>query len=380
MAGLASEVIGGAQNATDQLSSTVGDALKAYQVSTDAQQAREKLEMDKQQHEMSKANWVIQNVGKISRTLGPAQNIMLDNFGKAMQRISPGFDPKLVDIMKKSPEDMQKIAWAMDQFGRAGGAQNPDQAAHVLDAFGGDIDKYTDFLDKVDQQQALIKSGQAKASGMQGRVDEMKNQNAAAAGSAFEKDDIIKNTKKNLNSLEKSSSILFKANGPVTAKDLNLAYNDYMNATAPGGNSTEGKVNRELPDTYAQELNTLLQNVGATQDLRKTKQGKALIDQLLANITNVRKDSRKQILDQFENVADDYRSNTNPRVQDTIRTKRAAYQKTYANVPSEGAASGGAGSTETIDAGASPSYPEGTIAKTKDGQDVIWKGGAWVKK
>lgn len=174
-------------------------------------------------------------------------------------------------------------------------------------------------------------------------LDERKNVNAANAGKEFEHDPIIKVSKTNLNSLTRSQSILDNPNKPVTAKDLNLAYTDYINAVAAGGAATEGKINRELPETWATEFNNFKAKGGEFDDLRKSTTGAKLINMLKENISTVRSDIQQAAADQALSIHGIYSANTNQKVQDTIKNKLKAYApEHYARVygDQDGAQSG----------------------------------------
>lgn len=175
-----------------------------------------------------------------------------------------------------------------------------------------------------------------------GRLDETRNQNAVQAGAAFEKDPILKSSKVSLNSLDRSLSILNNSTKPVTAKDLNLAYNDYINSVAAGGIATEGKIHRELPDTWAQSWNELKQKAGENDDLRKDPVGQQLIELLRNNIGTVRVDLGNAVANQAQNIAADFQSNTNPKVRETVSQKLKTYSA-YGAAPAENTAGSGGG-------------------------------------
>lgn len=332
MADIANSVIQGAQQTAQSGGQTVGDALHAYQVVSQAQNARQQLEIQKEENERNKANWATSQISAIANMPPSTQKIAAKSFVQQAQKLYPGFDPGIADAMTSDSEFTKGLARV---FASQNG-QNPDVVSNV---FGSSLPTLQSHIEHTMQQDAMIKSSQLKSDWQGQRVDEQKNQNAAAAGNHFNSDPIIKNSRQNLNSLQKSSSILDKDNGPVTTKDLNLAYNDYINATAPGGAATEGKVNRELPDTWAQEWNAFKQKVGDTEDLRKSKAGQALIAQLKSNISNVKTDMNAQILGQGQNIAQSYSANTNPRVQATVKGQLDALQKAH-GIPAPAAAAG----------------------------------------
>lgn len=167
----------------------------------------------------------------------------------------------------------------------------------------------------------------AKARVFSDRLEETKNQNAAHAGKEFESDPIIKSAKISLNSLDRSQSILNNTSKPVTSKDLNLAYTDYINAVAAGGAASEGKIHRELPESFEAEWNNLKGKFGEYDDLRKTPAGAGLIDMLGKNISQVRYDLGNSVADQAQRIQQNFSQNTNQRLQKTVSGKVSDYQK-----------------------------------------------------
>lgn len=172
---------------------------------------------------------------------------------------------------------------------------------------------------------AMAAAATARAAPQNARLEETKNQNASKSGDSFENDPIIKLSKTNLNSLTRSQSILDNPNKPVLTKDLNLAYNDYINAVAAGGAATEGKIQRELPESFDTNWNDLKAKAGKFDDLRQDPTGAQLISMLKENISTVRGDLSKAVEEQAARRFDDYTANTNPKVQDTVKKKLKTY-------------------------------------------------------
>lgn len=182
-----------------------------------------------------------------------------------------------------------------------------------------------DFGDKQIAANAAAQIAKIKIGPQEERVTEQKNQNSIEAGNAFESDPIIKLSKGNMNSLTKSQSILENPNKAVYTNDLNLAYNDYINAVAAGGAATEGKISRELPETWVTDFNTLKRKAGVNDDLRNNPTGMKLINDLKENISSVRHDMGQQISDQAGNLFQNFQSSTNPKVQAIAKQKLQAY-------------------------------------------------------
>lgn len=177
MATLAESVISGAQDAVNNQQHTVGNAVQAYQVAQQAQHATQELEMEKQSNDINKANWLMSSLDKANRTAGPIRNAMIDSLKTQYQKLNPGADPKVFDVLQKqTPEDSRQMAWNLDQMMKMGGASNPDQAGHVLDGFGS-LDGYTSFLEKGRDYQAKLEGARAMAAAQGGKTQAFTDRN-----------------------------------------------------------------------------------------------------------------------------------------------------------------------------------------------------------
>lgn len=323
MADFAQAAVDTTQATTSDSSHTVGDALKAYQVVSTAENARQQLDIQKQENERNKATWLSSQVDAINKLNGPGRQVVADGFASQFQKVYPNANQDLPKLLAKDPELTRDMSTAMSHI--ANGTAGPEDYEKLNSVLGSSSPQLISFIEQGAKNRATVESGQIKASAQLGRVEEIKNGAATAAGHAFEADPIILNSKKNLNSIEKSQSILNDPKAPVTGKAFNLAYNDYINATAPGGAATEGKVNRELPETFATQWNTLQQKLGDNADLRKDPQGKALIDILKQNISTVRRDMKSQISDQAKSLHSNYQSTSNEKVKQVADSKLKQY-------------------------------------------------------
>lgn len=253
----------------------------------------------------------------------------------------------LADITAKSAQDNadpdSDVSQAKQEMAKATvGAQAKilklpsDQTSNLLDMIdnmsGSQIDgslKEGSPLGDLAKGTLAANAASNKMAGLVGikqeQLAETKNQHSDDAGKAFETDPIIKLSKTSLNSLDKSQSILSNPNKPVTSKDLNLAYNDYINSVAQGGAATEGKITRELPETWEQSWNELKGKAGDFDDLRQSPTGAKLIDMLNQNISTVRGDMQGQISNQAQNIYSNYGANSNPQVQQVAKSKLQKY-------------------------------------------------------
>lgn len=147
---------------------------------------------------------------------------------------------------------------------------------------------------------------------------------AASAGKDVEK--AVLPYKNILNSLNKSESILNKP-GPITATDMNVAQQDYINSVAAGGAATEGKTNREMVNDFPMLLNHFQQKFGKQADIRT--QDPELYEHLKSMIANVKGDINGQMMLQQQATVGNYAASQNQKVQDTIAGKNKLYGQGY---------------------------------------------------
>ena len=358
MASLAENVMNGAQEAQTAQGQTVGNAINAYTLAQDTQMKREKLEQDKQQNELNKANWLNSQIVAIGRQPeGAARDLMLKGFSRQLPSVVPGANPDITELFKRDPEMLRKATEAAQHY-----MNNQQFDPTALNGFFSmSTPEAIDTMNKAAENIAKIKAAQLGMTAVKrDALEEQMNVNAGRVGQLYEQDAILKLSKTNVNALKRSENILSNPKLPVTAKDLNLAYTDYINAVAAGGAATEGKITRELPDTFETMKNDLLLKVGVNADLRKTDAGKALIEQLQGRITGVHHDIQQAIAEQAKNLHTSNSLSSNPKVKAVNDLKLQQYT-------AQAAPAQAAGPTE----GATQTY-NGAIYK------VI--GGHWVKQ
>ncbi len=253
-----------------------------------------------------------------------ARNTAMGQLG-AISKAKPAQNADAQQGLARLSDMVKNGVMAKDAQGQV--VKKPMSAIEVNNLFSENpfIKNMNDYMTKVDASAPLVQAKKQMADAMTGRLEETKNQNAAEAGQKFENDPILKASKGSINSLTRSVSILDNPNKPVTTKDLNLAYTDYINAVANGGAATEGKISRELPETFEQTWNEVKQKGGTNDDLRKSPAGAELIDMLRENIHTVNKDLKGAISDQAKNLGQSFGSNTNPKVQKTVADKLKTY-------------------------------------------------------
>jgi hypothetical protein len=173
-----------------------------------------------------------------------------------------------------------------------------------------------------DRFQQNIDLNKQKVENSRGRLDLSKDKYGSEAGQAVEKDPIVKQLKTTTNSLDRALSML-DGKEPVTAKNFAIIQQDMINAMAPGGAATEGKVNREMVETFAAHLNDLMLKFGSVQDLRKEQP--EIFNQLKNQMLEIKKEYKKSQATQVNDITNSYKYSNVPQVKKTIKEKQDRY-------------------------------------------------------
>lgn len=189
------------------------------------------------------------------------------------------------------------------------------------------------------------------------RFDEQQNKNAGQVGMQFENQ--LAPYKKVNNSLDRALSLL-NGNTPLTATSMNMAKQDLANAVAPGGAATEGKVSRELIDSYMEKLNQFEQRAGAVKDIRK--QEPELVGNLRDMTNQIKEDWSSAMARQAEDVHDSYKYNTNEKVKDTIKDKLMRYAPKSYEERYGGGSSKNRGLIQSAQQGQASTHPQDSAA------------------
>lgn len=239
-------------------------------------------------------------------------------FGKAAQAIAPESEAEKQKTINSSLKDIATLSGGLTKEQREYYKEKLNEQSYELNR---------QLKERLAQEANKTKIAAANpvAKYREARLDLATSKNAGDVGSAYEKDKILKDTKTSANSLLRSESILTNREKPVTTTDLNLAYNDYINAVAAGGAATEGKIQREMPVTFETEWNRLKQKAGRNEDLRKSPTGAALIDLLQKNITKVKEDLNAAKGEQAYNIHSNFMNSTNPKAIETNKRKLKEY-------------------------------------------------------
>ncbi len=107
------------------------------------------------------------------------------------------------------------------------------------------------------------------------RFGETQSQNAAKAGKDIEEDPVNKDAAQARQSLSRGKSLLNGKN-PLTYNNLNAVQQDVISGMTKGGQSSEGKVNREMQESWIGRWNNLKAKAGQygnDNDIRKQDPG-----------------------------------------------------------------------------------------------------------
>lgn len=196
----------------------------------------------------------------------------------------------------------------------------------------------------------------------QGALDERKNQNASKAGSEIEH--AVAPMKKTQQNLSRAQGML-DGSVPLSSQNFNLLQQDLIQATAPGGVATEGKMNREMMETYAQKINELKGKFGGINDIRDAQP--QVVNQMRSLIGEIKGEYDKAMEQQASDWADNYSANTNPKVQDTIKNKLQRYAP---NTYQQRYGTGAQGQAQGLVSPGLTQQPQGLVAAPAGGQQL----------
>lgn len=164
--------------------------------------------------------------------------------------------------------------------------------------------------------------------------DRRSEDQAFRAGSAFTHDKINTQLQGTMNSLDRAISMLDNKDIPITAKSFAVLQQDMINAMAPGGAATEGKVHRELTEPLAAQLNNLQLKFGDVQDLRPAMP--EIVENLRQMMGAVKSDYQEAMQKQAGKIASTYVGSKNPMLKQVVKNKLQEFSAPKADGPSVG--------------------------------------------
>lgn len=291
--------IEGWQNAEDRQMKRQEFEAKQRAMQTQAEREAAQMQLDKQKSalEARKQGIVFNDQGQ----MGPAQLTPKEQSDENLKAFGEGARIK-----------------GYDQYGNPNGYELDPNTPKAIQAKNAGI-KNERNMELQDERLGL----QRERMGLQReRFGETTNVNASKAGTAFENNHLLNQMKTTLNNLDRAKGML-DGKVPLTAQNFNLLQNDLISATAPGGAATEGKISREMVDTYAQRLNELKTKFGTISDIRKAQP--QLVNQLRDLINEIDGEYRHGVSRQAADIHDSFATNTNPKVREIVKQKLQRY-------------------------------------------------------
>lgn len=148
---------------------------------------------------------------------------------------------------------------------------------------------------------------------------------ASKAGQSIEEDPIIKDLTNSRQSLTRGKSLL-NGNQPLTYNNLNAVQQDVINAMTKGSQSSEGKVNREMQESWIGKWNNIMAKsgkYGPGNDIRKQDPG--LYKQIQGLLAEVDSSIGQNLAGRTKNLASSYSETSNEKTKNVIKKKLEQY-------------------------------------------------------
>lgn len=203
---------------------------------------------------------------------------------------------------------------------------------------------------------ARLQQGQDRLDLQKDRFGETQSQNAAGAGNKIAEDPLMKDYATSRASLDRGRQLL-NSSTPLTYNNMNAVQQDVINALTKGGQSSEGKVNREMQESWTGRWNNLMAKAGVygpDNDIRKQDPGLAKqIGDLLEEIDS---STAKNQGERAKSLGNNYSQHSNQKVQKTVQNAVGQYfqpQKPQGLVPQ------GVMGQGLVPSGSAPAAPAG---------------------
>lgn len=242
MATLADSLIQQAGQAADAPAQGAGLALQAYHVVSTAQNARQQLEIQKEENERNKGNWVIQQLQGISALPPQTQGIAIDAFNKQAAKLYPGFNPDIGTALKK---DSDMLQGTLRSFASQHG-QDPDVISNF---FGSDLPTAKAHVEKTLELESAERAASLKAQGYMTTKQEQVDYNVhKSAVDSVVNDKSTNNLLTTMQNLQQAKQNFLK--GGATAQEFNELQQAVRSNLGIKGNGGVG----EREATYLKEL------------------------------------------------------------------------------------------------------------------------------
>ena len=157
------------------------------------------------------------------------------------------------------------------------------------------------------------------------RFEETQNQNAQSAGNKIVDDPVMNDMQTARYSLSRGRSLLNGAT-PLTYNNLNAVQQDVINGMTKGGQSSEGKVSREMQESWRGAWNNIMAKAGKygeNNDIRKQDPG--LAAQISALLEDVDGTIGQNMSDRYKRLSSVSGQTTNPKTKKVIQDLGAQY-------------------------------------------------------
>lgn len=176
-----------------------------------------------------------------------------------------------------------------------------------------------------DQRDSTRNFQQRRIGLQEARFGEQQSQNAAHAGHQIESDSVMKDMVNARQSLSRGRGLLDGKN-PLTYNNLSAVQMDVIAGMTKGGQTSEGKVNREMQESWIGKWNNAMAKAGKygegndirTQDPGLYNQIKGLLEEVDHSIANNMSDRTKAL-------ASSYSQTSNKKVRATVDQKVKQY-------------------------------------------------------
>lgn len=168
------------------------------------------------------------------------------------------------------------------------------------------------------------------------RFEETQGQNAIAAGKNLNEDPVLRDMQDAHYSLSRGRSLL-QGNAPLTMNNMNAVGMDIINGMTKGGQSSEGKVNRELQNSWKGHYTDIMNragNYGPDTDIRKVDPG--LYKEYSDLLEEVDGAIGKNSNDRLSKLKAGYGASKNPKMKSTIDAVGAQYAQPPESAPAPG--------------------------------------------
>lgn len=146
---------------------------------------------------------------------------------------------------------------------------------------------------------------------------------AQDAGKDFDKNNIIQTSQKAINNIDRAIGV-GEGKAVMNPQIFAALQQDYINAMAPGGAATEGKMNREIVETINGQLQELMQKYrGNVTDFRKDNP--VVFKNLMDNIKQTREEWKNAQRDQLLKTKANYDETEYSSVKNTVKKKIGEY-------------------------------------------------------